>query len=328
MTTPDRSDLVKYPTFAAPWTVSGNELRAVGGRYVRAAGAATTGYANLPSSWSQAQTWMRKYRKIGLRVGRPHHIDKMLLDNAAHKDRFQLYLNAGRYYGIPMMLEGMSEGFDKSKLAAGDFTGWTSYLDLLFSMDIGNVVAMCPVNEPLPTSPEVFAMQVKELRKRGFKGLVFGSNANIQGGEYGELEDSHNYTGHPEVKDGKLVYYDCSYPEWSNVLTYKTNLPRIVTECGMLKGPQQGGSDVRFYDDCQPKEVVINGAYAVRSCQVVIAHALCTSWEDWSSNTSEDRDYQAFINNPVRMRALDWLVQRMAGQVEPTYLYNTSPTYV
>ena len=149
-------DRTAYKYSPGPWTIVDGKITSLLSP-VRVAGASTTGYSNLPSSWSQSQGWIRKYRKIGLRVGRPHHIDKMLLDNAAHKDRFQLYLNAGRYYGIPMMLEGMSEGFDKSKLAAGGFTGWTSYLDLLFSMDLGNVVAMCPVNEPAPTSPEVFA---------------------------------------------------------------------------------------------------------------------------------------------------------------------------
>ena len=301
---------------------------------VRVAGASTTGYSNLPSSWSQSQSWIRKYRKTGARVLRPHHIDKMLLDNAAHKDRFQLFLNAGRYYGVPAILEACSEAFDKSKLAQGDFTQWYPYLDLLFGMDLSNVVMMTPVNEPHPTSPEVFAMQVKELRKRGYKGIVFGSNANIQGGEYGDCEDSHNYTGLPEFRDGKRYVYNCAYPEWSSKreggtgeLTYLTNLPRIVTECGMLAGPQRGASDVRFYEDCIEKKIQKGDEVVIRNVQVTIAFAFCTDASDWNSNTSPERDYNAFINEPVRMEAFGWFVDRLNG-LEKAEVYPTSPTFV
>ena len=309
------TDRTAYKYSPGPWTIVDGKITSLLSP-VRVAGASTTGYSNLPSSWSQSQSWIRKYRKTGARVLRPHHIDKMLLDNAAHKDRFQLFLNAGRYYGVPAILEACSEAFDKSKLAAGDFTQWYPYLDLLFGMDLSNVVMMTPVNEPAPTSPEVFAMQVKELRKRGYKGIVFGSNASQMPGEYGEVEAAHVYTGHPQYKNGQRYFFNVSYPDWSDQVQRKTGLPYCVMECGAIyPNPQRGGSDVRLYE-----HLISIGA------QVIIPFALCTAPEDWSDSTPYDRDWFAFKNDPQRRESFDWLVQRLNG-LGSVEVYPTSPTF-
>lgn len=304
-------DFSQLPAFPAPWTIENGRLVSRG-RDVRAVGACTTGYSCLPSSRSQAGTWVSKIWKMGFRVWRPHHLDIAIFrDNpSAHIDKLNWMLDACDRKGMAVFWEFGSEYFDKGELVhlgTAEIARWSEYVELLVSrLNWRPVVAATPYNElPLretaKANTEVYEHLAGIVRSVGYRGLLFGSNSvdapSSWGSVPGDLQDWHAYCDH-RVGEG---FFNSTYaPQWWIHRTPTPGSPFVLTEGGhMWPAETRGVSERQIYEDAIGK-----------GAQVIIPFALATKASHWSTN-SERPEIYCFQNDPDRMETLRWLVHRM-----------------
>lgn len=301
--TPDQS---LNPVFPAPWTVENGILKSRG-IPVKAPGYNIDGYACLPSSKTQATSWASAHKKRGCRAVRLHHIDVALRENwDAHSVRLQGKLDSLKAKGIPAVLDFMSSthsplSFDKRRIAAGDFTGWKDYVYKLCSLDLSNVVLACPVNEPEPTTEDVFAAQWDLIRSAGYEGLIYGSNPqfNIPGG-IGDVWDSHCYVDHPRGPIFKDTLYNGTFLDKP---LPPPGVPFVCSELGCLyPSSTRGESERQAVDDLIAK-----------NCHAVFMYSLATNASHYLAS-SKALDQYAFHSDPERMDTWMHLVARMNGR--------------
>jgi hypothetical protein len=338
------ADLTFLKTFPAPWSKDFTDAE---GKRVLVAGYSTTGSSCFPTSSTQAHAWLRKHKRNGARLIRPHHIDKFLIANwGAHGPRLNYYFGAAKSKGIPLAVEFCSEAFEKSRLAKGDFAGWSEHVKRFCGdVDLSNVVMACPVNEPAPTSQAVFDAQCELIRKAGYKGLLFGSNASIQGGPMGEIETAHVYAGHPEKKEvnGQTIRYAFAvkYPNWS---TWNKQYPDGTAgferldkskPLAMLEGGSPWPNPFR-----QESEIALYSRMLTLGAQAILPYAYATSHEDMLSGVAIDRDPEGWpmAADEARMEAFRWLACKMQGveyvmnagvplEAVPDPFYPNAPTF-
>lgn len=290
------NDLTSFPTFPAPWSVVDNHIVDATGKIVSACGVNICGYANLPTTKSQSTTRAKKLLSMGIRVVRVHHIDVLLQENwDAHSLRLQWWLDSLKKVGIPVITEVWSQA---------EMTKWGECADRLLKLDLSNVVAICPRNE-VPSSS--IAGQIEYLRKGGYKGLIFGSNSMVQGGEPGELANAHIYHGGDNLKIGEFnrSTYDTRINGMHSPYLKPQSLPVIITETGQnWPSPNRRQSEQNIIDHC-----LSIGA------QVICMFALATRPEHWSSTWMgvEFGDSLCFAGDPERMQTLEYLAHRMAN---------------
>ena len=276
-------------------------------------GAKLTGGACFPSTPSQAASWASKLHRGGYRAVGLHHLDIPAQEWGLSLERVAWLLMACARKGIAGFIEFRSQ------------KPWNEqYVSQLCKLP--NVVAASPSNEDID---DHFDERSEFVRKHGFGGKLFRSNAGIQGGEFGDLEDCHIYTGYPRIWETGKWFFDCKYPEWSDTLERKSDLDLIVTECGTLyPNPQRYESDVAIYQRCLDL-----------GAKVVMPFALCTNEWDWNSGGKIGRDWFSYGNDPQRMDAVSWLASKLIGKsyipftgdaamrYAPEMIFNTSPTF-
>ena len=298
------SDLSQLPYNPAPWKIQDRSIIDGQGRRVSAAGVNINGYANLPKSKDEAATWAKKIAGLGIRVVRAHHMDGPLLDNPeAHSDRFQWWLDALKKVKIPVIIEFGSTRFDKRKLASGDsneMVKWRSYTGRFCAMDLSNVVAACPMNEPLPTSKTIFDAQYSYIRRAGFKGLIFGSNSMVQPGPFGDFANGHYYCGLEGQKGDEFFEIEYKDQPWNH--PKRQSLPVVATEIGHF-----WPASTRYQSEWQIVESLLRV-----DAQVICMFAYIDNVDEWT-NTRKPIDKDSFFNDPERMETLARLVHKMAG---------------
>lgn len=294
-----------YPHFPAPWRVLKDHIVDATGMIVRAAGVNGVGYTNLPLTVREANFRATKLDQLGVRVFRPHHMDLPLRDNPqSHGERFQLWLNALKKKKIPVILETASSQFSKEKLAEGDpdeTAKWKAYVDQLFKLDLSNVVAICPVNEPAPTSEKVYQAQHDYIRSKGYKGIIFASNAMIAGGPFGDVADIHLYCGLHGQPHDQFLEIEFKDEPWNH--PKPQTLPIIATEIGHF-----WPASTRYQSEWQ----IIESLLKV-DAQVIIMYALINHDDEWKVGSKIPLSQNSFANDPERMETLARLVNRMAG---------------
>jgi hypothetical protein len=270
--------------------------------------------ACLPTSTQKATAWAKRHKRNGCRLLRAHKFDGYLTSDLAYQ-QFQWFLNALQRQGIKVAIEYSCE---RPLTVEG--------IRRLNRLDLSNVVMAAIKNE---TVLDDYAKWEAVIRDSGYTGLLFGSNASMMGGEFGEVESIHTYCGHPRGD----YFFDCSYPDHSdhnaepNDLVRKTSLPFCVMECGTVyPNPQRGMSDVKMY-----QKFLELGASAI------CTFAYCSS--AWSMDASFGEDMWGIAADPPRLMAFQWLAQKMQGidavpfsnglraVPEPDAVYLSSPTY-
>jgi hypothetical protein len=270
--------------------------------------------ACLPTSTQKATAWAKRHRKNGARIVRLHKFDAYL-NSDTNYTQLQWMLNALKRQGIVASIEFSCE---RPLTVEG--------IQRLCRLDLSNVVLAAIKNE---TVLEDYAKWEAVIRDSGYTGLLFGSNASMMGGEFGDCESLHLYVGHPRGD----YFFDCSYPDHSdhnaepNDLIRKTNLPFCVMECGTVyPNPQRGMSDVKMYQK-----------FLELGASVVCTFAYCSS--AWSMDASFGEDMWGIAADPPRLMAFQWLAQKMQGidavpfsnglraVSEPDAVYTSSPTW-
>lgn len=299
--TNDFSDL---PHFPAPWHRCIDGLKDGEQKRVMAAGVNGVGYTNLPLTVKEANARATMIDKLGVRVFRPHHMDLPLLDNPrSHGERFQLWLDALERKKIPVIIEGASSQFNKELLAAGDpaeTARWKAFIDYLFTLRLSNVVAICPVNEPAPTSEAVYQAQHDYIRSKGYKGIIFASNAMIAGGPFGDVADIHLYCGLHGQPHDQFLEIEFKDEPWNH--PKPQSLPIIATEIGHF-----WPASTRYQSEWQ----IIESLLKV-DAQVIVMYALINHDDEWKGK-KRPLDHNSFAGDPERMETLSRLVNRMAG---------------
>lgn len=299
------NDFSNRPHYPAPWRLGANGLIDAEQKRVLAAGVNGVGYTNLPLSVKEADSRATTLDKLGVRVFRPHHMDLPLRDNPrSHGERFQRWLDALKRKKIPVIMETASSQFSKEKLALGEPTEtarWKAYVDQLFKLDLSNVVAICPVNEPAPTSEKVFRAQYDYIRSKGFKGLIFASNAMIARGPQGDVADIHLYCGLHGQPHDQFLEIEFKDEPWNHPKPQR--LPIIATEIGHF-----WPASTRYQSEWQ----IIESLLKV-DAQVIIMYALINHDDEWKVGSKVPLSQDSFANDPERMETLARLVNRMAG---------------
>lgn len=297
-------DLSELPYNPAPWTIPKNHIVDGTGKVVSTAGVNVNGYANLPTTKSQATTRAKKAAYLGIRVLRAHHMDGPLLDNPqAHGERFQWWLDSLKKLRIPAIIEFASSQFDKDKLARGDpveTAKWRAYVAQVCKLDLSNVVAACPVNEPSTTSEKVFQEQYDWIRKCGFKGLIFGSNSMVQGGPQGDFANGHFYCGLEGQRDDEFFEIEYKDQRWNHPKSQA--LPVVATEIGHF-----WPASTRYQSEWQ----IIESLRAVKA-QVICMFAWIDNDDEWTA-AKKPIDKDSFHNDPDRLETLARLAHLMAG---------------
>lgn len=303
MATPldDLSTVIPYNP--APWRIEGKTIFDGLGKRVSAGGVSVCGYSNYPKSKAEATAWAKKIAALGVRVYRAHKVDGGFYDNwNSHSQRFQWLLDALEKLGIPVIMEvaATHEYWDYAALSRGELARFQAMADKLATLRLSNVVAMTPVNEPNPTGPEVFQAQYDYLRKAGYKGLIFGSNAMVQGGSYGDFANGHYYCG-LESHDPKR-FFEIEYKDqpWNHPKVQ--NLPVVATEIGHF-----WPASTRYQSEWQIVESLLR-----IDAQVILMFALIDNVDEWTT-AKKPIDKDSFHNDPDRMENLARLVHRMGN---------------
>jgi len=292
--------MIGIPFHPAPWSIVDNRIVDGAGKVVSAAGVNVCGYANLPTTKSQATTRAKKVAALGIRVLRAHHMDGPLLDNPqSHGERFQWWLDALKKQGIPVIIEFASSRFEKAQVVAGDSAEWFSYVRQVCSLDLSNVVAACPVNE-FPSPTMAYLEMEAWIRKCGYKGLIFGSNAIVQGGEMGDFANGHFYCGLEGQKDDEFFEIEYKDQPWNHPKPQP--LPVVATEIGHF-----WPASTRYQSEWQ----IVESLLKVKA-QVIIMFAYVDNMDEWTS-AKKPIDKDSFHNDPDRMETLARLVHRMAN---------------
>lgn len=272
---------------------------------MQAAGVNVPGYCNMPSSKAQATSRVAKLKALGVRVYRAHHIDVLWRDHkTAHLPRLQWMFDALKSARIPIVTEFASSVYDKLKLADWHWpAGWLDYVEALCALDLSNVVAACPVNEPATTSQEVYGAQCKVIRGAGFKGILFGGSGFQTGNPAGDLADWHIYCAHDNGIDYQREFYTPRF--FGDMPAHhkpkRSKLPTIATEVGhMWPAPERGISERQIVDSLLDV-----------GCQVVCPFQLVNKDEEWNSGTKPSMWNMS--DDPLRMETLAYIAHRING---------------
>lgn len=302
------NDYSSFPTFPSPWTVRDGGIYAANGLFVRAPGSNYLGYTNIPSTKAQATLRAKQVKARGERLWRMHKIDKMLIDNwESHSVRLQWQLDACQKQGIPVTIEFNSEFISNKDIASGGYSQFKTFLKLLGSLNLSNVVMASPLNE-FELNQAQYDGACAMIRDFGkYEGILFSSNAVVDQMHTdrkvatGDLADCHIYCGHEGQP--RNTFMEIRYKDQSWNHPKAQTLPVIATETGHL-----APSSTRFESERDIYKVLLG-----INAQVICAFAYASAESHWSSQV-QPIDMYGYHNDIQRLEAFEWLVNKMAGK--------------
>jgi hypothetical protein len=281
--------------------------------------------ACLPTSTQKATAWAKRHKRNGARLVRLHKFDAYL-NSDTNYTQLQWMLNALKRQGIVASIEFSCE---RPLTVEG--------IQRLCRLDLSNVVLAAIKNETV--LPD-YAKWESVIRDSGYTGLLFGSNASMMGGEFGDVESAHLYVGKIIKNDaGEIeLFFNCQFPNHTDhndepnlILRRRPDLPYCIMEAGTpYPNPQRGYSDVLLYD------------YALRSrgnggLGASVVCSFCYASSALGMGDLEiGVDEWGLPHDPLRMMAFQWLAlggwpyvpfsNMMQAEFAPDALYLTSPT--